>query len=207
MKVTVIIPYDKSRGYLQEAIDSVKSQTYTDIELIVEQGYCVWPVSANKAIQKSSGDLIKILAEDDLLTPQSVEHAVGYFSSNAVDFIHSNAINFFEDGREEYWNPSTQKYPGSPLPTFEQNLEENKIHGGSVTYRRRCFEKRLFDETLWTGEEWEFHLWLQKSGYALGYLNEFTGRYRRHSNQKSLGSQSIQRDRHKEFSRIRDKFR
>ena len=207
MKVTVIIPYNVSRGYLDEAIDSVKSQTYRDVELIVEQGDCVWPVSANKAIKKSSGDLIKMLHEDDLLTPSSIEHAVEYFSSNDADFIHSNAINFFENGREEQWNPSNQKYPGSPVPTFEQNLVENRIHGGSVTYRKRCFEERLFDETLWTGEEWEFHLWLQNNGYTLGYLNEFTGRYRRHSNQKSTGSRSIQKNRREEFNRIRAKFK
>jgi len=207
MIVTVIIPYNVSRGYLGEAVDSVMSQTYENVELIIEKGDCVWPVSANKAIRKCRGGLIKILSEDDLLTPTSVESAVEYFSTSDADFIHSKAINFYKNGSEKYWNPSEQKYPGSPHPTLERNIEKNSIHGGTVTYRKRCFEERLFDEKLWTGEEWEFHLWLQKSGYKLGYLNEFTTRCRIHPNQKSIGSQSRQKDRQKEFSRIRAQYK
>ena len=204
MKVTVIIPYNVSRGYLEEAIESVRSQTYDDVELIVEQGDCVWPISANKAIRKSSGDLIKILAEDDLLTPRSVEHAVEYFQANDVDFIHSDAINFRSDGTEFEHVPALHDYPNSPIPTFEYMLDwrNNPIHAITVTYSRSCFDKRMFNESLWTGEEWEFNTWLLKSGHKIGYLNKFTCRYRLHENQKSLGKNVDQISREDELDRI-----
>ena len=34
--VSIIIPYSVDRGYLQQAIDSVKNQNYTNIELLIQ---------------------------------------------------------------------------------------------------------------------------------------------------------------------------
>ena len=37
IKVSVIIPYNKDRGWLNEAIESVNNQTHKNIELILSQ--------------------------------------------------------------------------------------------------------------------------------------------------------------------------
>lgn len=182
MKVTVIIPYNVSRGYLEEAIESLENQTYDDIEILIEHGDCLASENFNRGLEKATGELVRYLCEDDLLTPNSISDTVEYFKNNPdVDFIHSNAINFFEDGKEDIWVPT------DTIPTLASMLNLYLIHGGTVVYRKRCFEKRAMDLTLWTGEEYDFNLWLLKNGYRIGYLNSFTYKYRRHTKQKSMG--------------------
>ncbi len=138
----------------------------------------------------------------------SIEKTVEYFKTNNVDFIHSNSINFWSN-REEHWVPYKHKLYkniSNTIPTLKNMVEVNRIHGGTVVYKKECFKDRLFDETLWTAEEWEFNMWLLKNNYKLGYLDAFTYRYRRHDNQKSLGKKANQVERNKVFKIIRQKY-
>ncbi len=183
--VSVIIPYNIDRGYLQYALESIYNQTCNceNIEIITSQGDGYWPINFNTGFKKSTGELIRFLHEDDLLTPNSIFDTINYFTNHPeIDFFHSNAINFFEDGSEElYFSPIK-------TPTLNDMLTKYTIHAETVVYRRRCFNKRLFDESLWTGEEYDFNLWLLANDYKIGYLNSITCRYRRHAKQKSLGN-------------------
>jgi glycosyltransferase involved in cell wall biosynthesis len=203
MKVTVIIPYNVSRGYLEEAIESLENQTYDDIEILIEHGDCLASENFNRGLEKATGELVRYLCEDDLLTTNSIADTVEYFKNNSeVDFIHSNAINFFEDGTEDMWVPS------DIVLTLDSMLNRYAIHGGTVVYRKRCFEKRAMDLTLWTGEEYDFNMWLLSNNYKMGYLNSFTYKYRRHSSQKSLGisSPEYQAKRQVEKDKIKNRY-
>jgi len=182
MKVSIIIPYNINRGYLEQAIESVKNQTYKNIELLIEAGDCSVGVNLNRGIKKSTGDLIRYVSEDDLLPPNSIKDTVEFFNKNKnIDFIQSNALTFFEDKRETIlWEPP------HTIPTLEQMLNKYLIHGGTVVYKKKCFDNYMFDESLWTGEEYDFNLWLLKNKYKIGYLNSITYKYRRHIKQKSI---------------------
>ena len=99
--VSVIIPCYNQGAYIQEAIDSVKAQTYTDWEIIIvddgsnhegtlqelkyfkEIGIIVIEtpnkgVSAarNKGIEVANGEFILPLDADDKIAPQYLEEAV-----------------------------------------------------------------------------------------------------------------------------------
>ena len=203
MKVTIIIPYNIDRGYLSKAIQSVKMQDYPDIELIVEQGNGPWTAQANRAIKKSSGELIRYLHEDDQLWPNSISETVRFFEkkeSDDIDFIHSKAVNFWPNKGASVWAP---KYE---VPTFEQMYKENGIHGGTVVYRRGCFDNRMFDESLTSSEEYEFNLSLLYNKYKIGYIPTFTYVYRRHDLQKSLGEGVDQQARDLTRAEIKKRF-
>jgi hypothetical protein len=138
----------------------------------------------------------------------SIEKTVEYFKNNDADFIHSNAINFWPT-KDELWIPYKHKLYNDvegKIPTLQDMVEVNRIHGGTVVYKKECFKNRLFDETLWTAEEWEFNMWLLNNNYKLGYLDAFTYKYRRHDNQKSLGKKANQVERNKVFKIIRQKY-
>lgn len=208
MKIAVIIPYKIDRGWLSEAITSVERQTYPQdlIELIEVQTDNTVGHNINEGIRRAKGcDLVRYLCDDDRLTANSIADTVDHFKANPDDdFIHSNALNFWhKTGHRDHYRPPIQ------APTLQDLLKHNVIHGGSVTYRLRCFDLFTFNPKLWTGEEYDFNLKLLSHGYKLGYLDEMTYQYRRHPLQKSLGNTAAdyQAKRAKAIEEIRNQFR
>ena len=199
-KVSIIIPFKEDRGWLNNAIDSVYLQTYKgQIELIESKSDGNVSYNLNRGIKKATGEYVKYLCDDDLLTPNSIEDSVRAMEGN--DFIHGLAINRFTSGDK------IQK-PRLIMPTLTDMLESNVIHGGSLMYRRDVFERfGLFDETIRSAEEYEFNMRIMQAGCKLGYCNEILYIYRRHDDQKSLGKGIDQAERAIRINAIKDKFR
>lgn len=176
-KVSVIIPYKVNRGWLNDAIKSVPK----DVQLLVSQGEGNWPANFNKVLKQTTGDYIKFLHEDDMLTEGSIENAVNAIEKQKVDFIHGNAYEISinsENPRMEYISPVK-------IPTVESLLQKNTIHSATLMYKREIFDKiGSFDESLWTQEEFEFNLRCLKAGFKIGYCNHFLAYYRKHPQQK-----------------------
>lgn len=200
MKVSIIIPYKDDRGFLDKAIESIEKQSYKNYEVILSQSDNRVGYNLNRGIEKATGDLIRYLCDDDMLTENSLLETVRRFQG---DFIHSNAFNFFEKGRI-YRHVPKLKYP-----RLIDLKRKNYFHGGTVVYHSRVFDKfGLFDEDLWTGEEYDFNLKLLSQGARVGYVNAFTYFYRRHSLQKSLGNTDAeyQKKRQLEIDKIKQRY-
>lgn len=199
-KVTIIIPFKEDRGFLQSAIDSVNKQNYKgEIELILSQSNNGVSYNINRGIEKASGEYIKYLCDDDWLTPNSIKDSVEYMKG--YDFIHGAAWNV-KPGLRELQKPKFEN------PTFEQMLNNNVIHGGTLMYRKDVFDRiGLFDETLDCAEEYEFNLRCLANGMKLNYSPYILYNYRRHDKQKSLGKGINQNARQKKIKAIKDKFR
>lgn len=201
-KVSIIIYYNKDRGWLNEAIESVKNQSYQgEIEIIESVSDKGASYNLNRGIERATGDYIKYLSEDDRLTPWSIEESVEAMEGN--DFIHGSAINFFENGSKNYYTPDSSN------PHILDMIARNRIHGGTLMYRRDVFDRvGLFDETLDCAEEYEFNLRCLDAGLKLGYCDSFLYEYRRHSEQKSLGnvSEEYQNIRKEKIKKIQDKY-
>jgi len=177
--VTIIIPYSIDRGYLNQAIESVKNQTYSNIELLIQNKNVNVSTNINNGIKRAKGEYIKYLCEDDYLTPNSIEDSVK--AIQGYDFIHGVANNVFGD-RIVIQKPVTTN------PTLNQMLTNNVIHGGTLMFRKSIFDKiGLFDESLVCAEEYEFNLRCLWQGFKLGYTDKILYNYRRHAKQKSLG--------------------
>jgi len=175
--VSVIIPYNKDRGFLEEAIESVKAQTYKDWELILEHGDKTFGTNLNNGVARSDGEYIKFLAEDDLLTPDSL--AILVKGIKGYDFVYSNAENF---GKTDGWS----QFSDDGTVTLEKMLRGNCMHGGTLLYRRDIFlAVGGYDEGLWTAEEYDFHLKLLKAGYKHRHVPGIVYRYRIHGDNKS----------------------
>lgn len=202
MKVSVIIPYDKDRGFLKYAIRSVENQCRAEVELILSQSNKSVSYNINKGLEKATGDYIRFCSEDNLLTPNCIEDSLK--AIDGFDFIHGNAINFWPNGKEQPYIPTIKN------PTLQDMITLNVMHGGTVMYRRDCFERfGNFDETLWCGEEYEFNMRLLSNGCKVNYFDSFLQRYRRHQKQKSLGNtgREYQAKRQIEITKIKNRFR
>jgi glycosyltransferase involved in cell wall biosynthesis len=180
MKASIIIPYRTDRGYLSEAIDSAKRQELMtlghDYEVIVQQGDDILSVNINKALERAQGKFIKILAEDDKLDPFCLHNLYNFAEDNNLDLVCADAINFSQHGQSEVHQ--------SVLPkTVSDMAYENLIHGGTCLYRRA--KMPLYDEKMWTAEEYDIHFRMALAGCKFGYVPKVVYYYRIHDQQKS----------------------
>jgi glycosyltransferase involved in cell wall biosynthesis len=179
MKVTVIIPFNKDRGYLKHAIDSVKNQTYKNVELILCKSKDGVSKNINKGFEYATGDVVGYFAEDDLLCAKTIEHVVNGIGD--YDFIHGKAIRFDKETNTIY-------KPLLKYPSVKDLIKNNYIHGGTCWYKSHVIKENRFDESLWTAEEYEYHLRLLSKSYEIGFIDEVIFKYRLHQNQKSIGN-------------------
>ncbi len=195
--VSTIIPYDRNRGFLKEAIASAEKQS----EIILEFSDGSVGYNVNQGIKKVKTEFVCILAEDDLLLPRSIENRLNAMGAN--QWIHSRAIQFYPDGREMPVGWVT------PNPTLEEMLIHNRICGSTTLYRTELLRKHPWDVSLKTAEEYDFHLKLMHNGIMPGFCDKTTFKWRRHDGQKSLGntSKEYQKIRLEIINGIRDKYR
>ncbi len=187
-KVSIIIPCKGNRGFLAQAIESAKRQFYSNTEIILSQSGKGVSFNLNKGIKKATGDFIKYLCDDDTLPADSISESVKAIQSGDYDFIHGMAYNFYE--KPEF---SCFHTPGCKNPTLQDLMAKNHIHGGTLMYRRDVFERfGMFDETLWTAEEFEFNLRLLSMGARIGYCDHILYNYRIHPGQKSIGNKDAE---------------
>ena len=176
-KVTVIIPYNKDRGWLKAAIASVPA----GVQLLVSKGDGGWPENFNKVLPEATGKYIRYLHEDDMLTENCIDDSVQAMEDQQVDFIHGNVMEI----KGDIQNKGSVYVPEMECPTVKDLMEKNVIHSASIMYRREVFDKLGgFDEKLNTQEEYEFNLRCLTAGFKIGYCNASLAFYRRHPAQK-----------------------
>ena len=120
--VSVIIPTFNNKQYIEETIDSVLSQTYKNIEIIiiddgsddgtdkiVSQKYknkvkyyfqknSGLSSARNMGLKKAKGSLIQFLDSDDLITKNKIKSQVKFLNQNInIDIVYSNCRTFKND--------------------------------------------------------------------------------------------------------------
>ena len=93
--------------------------------------------------------------------------------------------------------------------SLEALLFENFIHGGTTLYRTDMLrDLGGYDESLWTAEEYEFHLRCVSKGFKLHYVPKIVFNYRVWENSKSiLYRKHRKKERQTYIESIRDRFR
>jgi glycosyltransferase involved in cell wall biosynthesis len=197
-KVSVIVPYNKNRGWLYDCIWSIVTQDYAgEIEVLLSKSNDRVGTNINRAVEKATGEYIKFIPEDDMLTPNCIRESVAGIGQ--FDVIHGNAY-FIENGSIVRISIPQKKSFG-----LDDMLSKNYVHGGTLFFKRDVLLNEPFDESLWTAEEYELNLRLLKKGFTFGYVDAFMTYNRLHGLQKSIGNKAIeyQRTRMKEIERIK----
>ena len=178
---SIIIPYNKNRGYLQAAIESCERN---GVEPILECSPNSVGYNVNAGLRKVQTKYFCILAEDDILPDCSIRSRVEFMERTNSGFMHSRGIQLNGSARTPViWT--------KPNASFEGMLRTNQICGGTTMYKTELVD--LFggwDEQLWTSEEYEWHLRLLAGGVRLDFLDKVTYIWRRHDLQKSIGNKS-----------------
>ncbi len=204
--VSVIIPSYNMARFLPEAIRSVLSQTYSNLEVqVVDDGsadntrevleefradsrfvYHHQPNrgesgARNTGIRASRGELIALCDADDLWVPRKLELQVPCFEGREeLGVVYTNTV-FVDERGNEISTYRTERHSGW---ITQRLLLQNFVTGSASMIRRECFEDELYDERLRTCADYD--LWLRLSvKYQFQYLNEVTYRYRRWEGQVS----------------------
>lgn len=194
-KVSVIIPCYNQGEYIEEAIDSVLSQSYQDFEIIVVNDGSDDPgtisllaglqknkttvftianagvaAARNVGISKSKGAYILPLDADDWIDSRFLSLAIPLLEQNAAYELIGTGVQYFgEMDQKEFL----------PLYVPQQHLLQNLFFNTSL-FRRASFDKlNGYDESFRLGwEDWEFYLRLVDHQSQVFIINEYLYHYR-----------------------------
>tara|TARA_B100000686_G_C16493614_1_gene813395 strand:+ start:84 stop:905 length:822 start_codon:yes stop_codon:yes gene_type:complete len=204
--ISVVIPTYNRKSFLQNAIDSVLTQTYQNIELIIiddgssdktieylnkkyprikifKQSNKGVSAARNKGIELSSNDWIAFLDSDDRWHPKKLEKQVkNLIEKPKFKICHTNEI-WIRKGKKINQHKKHKKYGGF---IFDKCLNSCLISPSSVIIHKNIFKEiGLFNEKLLVCEDYD--LWLRiTSKFPVLYLDEkLTIKYGGHINQLS----------------------
>ncbi len=199
-KVSIIVPCYNQAQYLNESLQSVLEQTYTnweciivndgspdDTEIVVKQ-WCDkdsrfsylykknggLSSARNYGIQNAQGEYILTLDSDDKYELTFIEKALAIIIRNdKIGVVSSWGIRFMEDKQFGVFKPT-----GKSLKDF---LFYNAAIGTSL-FRKECWENvGGYDENMRTGyEDWEFYLRVCQLGWNVHIIEEILFFYRHH---------------------------
>jgi glycosyltransferase involved in cell wall biosynthesis len=180
--VSVIIPTYNRGWILQEAIDSVLAQKFTDYELIVvddgstdntrqildsyggditvlQQANQGVSAARNRGIAESRAQLLAFLDSDDLWLPQKLTRQVAFFKTSPEALICQTEETWVRNGVRV--NPAKRHRKRSGM-IFEPSLDLCLVSPSAVMIRKTLFGTvGTFDERLPACEDYD--LWLRVS--------------------------------------------
>lgn len=206
-KISIIIPVYNGEKYIKKCLDSIKSQTFQDYEvLIINDGskdntkkiietyleddrFKLYNrtnhgigSSRNFGIEKSKGNYICFIDSDDYVHLNYLEKLYTKINSDKLDMVVCNYIELNEELNIE----KKVKINEFANTTINKNpellLEINKSPWNKI-YKKNIIKNIKFPENL-KYEDTEFLLKVMKNA-KIGYINEYLNYYIIHSNSET----------------------
>jgi hypothetical protein len=203
-RISVLLPCFNDGQWIDEALDSVRQQTFQDFEIVVvddgstdaatvrklesidDSNIRVFrtenrglPAARNHAAAQARGELFCALDADDRLAATWFEKGHALLTSRREITFVSHWLETFGD---EHWAWKPERCDLQAL------LVKNTINGAALV-RRAAFEAvGGYDESMRHGcEDWDFWLRLVEAGHQGAIIPEVLFYYRRHSTSMSRG--------------------
>tara|TARA_B100000795_G_scaffold261254_1_gene237868 strand:+ start:125 stop:1054 length:930 start_codon:yes stop_codon:yes gene_type:complete len=207
-KISVIVNCYNSSKYLQEALDCVLNQSYTDWELIFWDNqstdssakvflknkdlrfkYFYAPThtglykARNCAMEKASGEFIAFLDADDLWHLDKLERQLSLFIDESVGLVYGKYTVLNELSNKQYW----------PHPMFNENLPTGWALEKLIDYycvglltimlRRKAFDglEKKFDNRLNVIGDFDIVLRISVD-WKVDCIQDSVAKYRVHGN-------------------------
>jgi glycosyltransferase involved in cell wall biosynthesis len=210
MDITVIITAYNEEEYIQDAIDSVTSQTLSPDEVILVDGgstdntpdilrrygknhdqlSCVFldkyvniPEMRNVALNRASGDLISFLDGDDRFRPRKLELEMHTLENDKdASIVFSNTAYIDNEGKEiDYWADD------APVPTGQVLMENaGRMWPRKSLYRNAILPAELiesiglYDPQIPIYEDWDLKIRTAACS-KVAYCPEVLSEYRIHA--------------------------
>lgn len=190
-RISIIIPTLNSAKSLQRAIDSVRSQDYKDIELIIIDGKS--SDGTFEIIENNSQHIAKWISEPDNGIYDAMEKGVRLATGNWIHFLGSddvlvNCLNKVKD----YLKNSKTIYYGDVYYTFRNIVYDGKFNWEKLSKRNICqqaifYPREVFNDYKFNKEykvlaDYEFNIRCWGEGnYKFEYIPILIAIYDDHS--------------------------
>ncbi|MBU0993970.1 MAG: glycosyltransferase [Proteobacteria bacterium] len=204
-KVSVIIPCYNREKFIRETIDSVLSQTYSNIELICVDDGCTdgtrtiletyknnitilehegrvnkgQSAAINLGMKNASGHYIAILDSDDLFASNKIEMQVKYLETHPdIGLVYANGYAIDENGKKIY-----RFYDQGHIEKSDPErvlMDCYFLVPNNALVRKTAFELAgEFDEKLRSAQDHDMAIRLAEVT-NIAYLDQYLFYYRRH---------------------------
>lgn len=208
--VSVVMPVLNGQKYLRQSLDSVLTQTYHPIEIVVvndgstdetaailasygdrvtviEQDHQGVAIARNAAMRNAAGKYLAFLDHDDWWRPEKIEKQVAQFEANPrVGLVHTG-VDHFDDATGAWVGPLNPLSRPERLSgeCYEELLLDNAIYNSSAMIRAAVLEKSgLCDISITGNTIQDYDLWLRIARWSeLAYVPEPLLAYRLHGGQ------------------------
>jgi glycosyltransferase involved in cell wall biosynthesis len=224
-KISVIIPNYNYARYLEQAIESVLTQSYENVELIIvnngstdnslevlekfgdkihliNQPNLGQSGARNSGLSLSSGELIAFLDADDFWEPNKLEMQISLMN-DATQLVYSG-ISPFKDPGDEKLQSVLPKYKGSCSKYFIDLPGASIVLSGESTalFSRELLEKvGIFDAELNSTAGWDFFRRCSRLT-NFDFVNEPLVNYRLHSSNMSNSNTKVILDMRRAYSKL-----
>lgn len=217
--ISVVMSVYNGMAFLEEAIDSVLSQTLTDFEfIIIDDGSTdkTWPMltgyaaqdvritllrnetnlgytrSLNRGLKLARGLFVARQDADDISAPERFEKQIAYFDAHPEVGLLGTVTNLIDD-KGKILSPGFYSHLVSNTDLQKELLIDFCLAHGSVMIRRQCLDQvgPVYDVSLEPAEDHD--LWLRLSEVTqVGNLAEPLYGYRQHGASVSKQRRSLQ---------------
>lgn len=186
--VSVIVPVHNTAQYLRRCVESIRSQTLKDIEIILvdnasdddsplicdeyakidsrikvlhlsEAGLSI---ARNAGIEIASAPYIGFIDSDDYIEPMMYEHMLTAMVQNEVDMVYCNFCFEYEDGRVEQMYPNTGNVCVRNSKDVQRDIILEKVSSSSCTklYSRNFFNSHRFPVGMFFEDHATIYWWI-----------------------------------------------
>jgi glycosyltransferase involved in cell wall biosynthesis len=204
--VSIITPVFNGAEYMDELIQGVLNQSYSEIEhLIIDDGsqdegatisilkkypHLRWWSRENKGqyptmnegLLEAKGEIVCFISADDLISQDAVESVIGYLNSHLdLDGVFGITRYVDQTGHLMAYPAPFQKAPISFVPYFAH------IPHCSLYIKKTSLlqQKLLFDPSLKYVGDFEWMIRISRSGLKIGFINCELSKVRLHPDQTS----------------------
>ncbi|MBN1353051.1 MAG: glycosyltransferase [Candidatus Omnitrophica bacterium] len=223
--VSVIIPSFNASGYIKRSLDSVLSQGYKEIEIIIvndgstdnletvlasymDDKRIKYVKTENRGVSHAinvglglaGGEYISFLHADDLFMRGKIGKQVAFMEAKRNCHISYTNENYFLDGTGYAVESRNFHFSGDIFYFLKRS---NFIHMSTVMARRSALEGNALDEKLACHEEWDLFLRLAGNGMKFFYIDSILSSICVHSGNLSFDKNIMGVTRHEVGKRAR----
>jgi glycosyltransferase involved in cell wall biosynthesis len=204
-RISVVTTSLNQAQYLPQALESVFTQRYPDLEYIVMDGgstdgsvaviervaeqIAFWvsepddgqSAAINQGLGRARGDILTWLNSDDAFLPGTLALAARMLDPAKAQILHGDTIHVYEDGRKPYTTRMARSRHRLSL-----GWTATVIQPGSFFTRKAWEMTGPLDETLHYSMDWEWFFRAERAGVEFIAWDEPLSIYRMHDEQKTI---------------------